>query len=549
MPSFVLAGVALGAAVILHYVYDTRAYHRTNRQPSKIQLAPRYPVMIPYLGTILLLLWDWSALLKRATCYADCLTSSRLSIGPHYDVHLFQDRDTIKEIWKKSAVMCAGKVHVFACRYMFGMKEKTLLRYAADDSGPFLKPYPGSKTASKDRIHRILNDGVETALTGAGFDPKLQRFRTDLMAQVNGLSPMDGEWIQIPNFHKFIHDTVGLSIIRAIFGPNLTQLNPTFMDDLFEFEHWFPLLAKGLPSFIIPKAYDIRRRLHSHFKRWYAYAREHFTEDSISSDGDGDPFWGSDWMRRRQKALALLEDEDSLAAGDLGVSWASLSNIVAASALLVFHVASDSELTSRMETEIASTFGKQSLADINLKTLSNKPVLASFYAETLRLYVQTFTLVSAPLRDVPLGKYWLPKNALGIVNSDMAHMDNEFWNTKNGEHPVSSFWADRFVVDPKDPTSGPSNLAYRSPKTKGTEPYFSTEGLEGSWIPYGGGHLVCPGRFLAKNVMIFTCALLTREFEIEVLSKELEFTSRNYGFGISMPKQAIAIRMRRKNVW
>jgi hypothetical protein len=129
-------------------------------------------------------------------------------------------------------------------------------------------------------------------------------------------------WIEIKNVHDFMHHTVGLSIINAIFGPNLVRLNPTFMDDLFEFEHWFPLLAKGVPSLIIPKAFAVRRRLHSHFKRWYANAREHYTESSIDPDGDGDPFWGSEWMRQRQEALYKLQDEDSLAAGDLGVAWA-----------------------------------------------------------------------------------------------------------------------------------------------------------------------------------------------------------------------------------
>lgn len=202
------------------------------------------------------------------------------------------------------------------------MTEKTLSRYAADNSGPFPKPYPGSQISPENRIHRIMNEGIDKALTGPGFDPKLQRFRKTLMSRTQLLTPTDGEWIEIPDLHKFIHHTVGLSLIQAIFGPHLVQLNPTFMDDLFEFEHWFPLLAKGVPSFIVPKAYAVRRRLHSHFKRWYAHARENFTESSIDPDGDGDPFWGSEWMRQRQKNLDLLQDEDSLAAGDLGVAWA-----------------------------------------------------------------------------------------------------------------------------------------------------------------------------------------------------------------------------------
>lgn len=255
-------------------------------------------------------------------CFAGRLTSSRITVFPFFDVYLFQDRETIKEIWKKSAAMCAGKVHVLACKYMFGMSGRTLALYAADNSGPFPKPFPGSHVLPENRIHRILNNGIDKALTGPGFDPKLQRFRRSLISQIQHLDATDQGWIEIRNFHEFMHHTVGLSIVKAIFGPNLVRLNPTFMDDLFEFEHWFPILAKGVPSFIAPKAYAVRRRLHSHFKRWYAYAREHYSESSIDPDGDADPFWGSEWMRQRQEALHKLQDEDSLAAGDLGVAWA-----------------------------------------------------------------------------------------------------------------------------------------------------------------------------------------------------------------------------------
>ncbi|KAI1455297.1 cytochrome P450 [Annulohypoxylon moriforme] len=546
----VFLGFITGGALVVKYVHDVREYHRSNKESMEQHLPPRYPAYIPYLGTIVPLLWDFSSFLQRVTSYGSRLTSSRISIGPNCDVFLFQDRSTVKEIWKRSATMCAGKVHVFACRYMFGMAEKTLSRYAADNSGPFLKPYPGSNVSPQDRIHRLLAGGIDKALTGSGFGPKLERFRDSYISRIQHLKPADEKgWIEIADFHKFAHHTVGASIIQSLFGPGLTRLNPTFMEDLFEFEHWFPLLAKGLPEFIIPKAYAVRRKLHSHFKRWYAYNREHFTESSIGPDGDSDPFWGSEWMRQRQETLKVLQDEDSLAAGDLGVAWASLSNIVAASALIVLHVTQDQELHNRVRNELRSNFGQQSLAEIDLKKLSNNPLLASVYAETLRLYVETFTLVSSPIEDVPLGKYWLPKGKLGIVNSAMAHRDEEFWNTKDGQYPLNKFWADRFLIDPNDPTSGPSKIIRQEPNYENPEdttPHFSLKGLEGSWIPYGGGNLVCPGRFLAKNVMIFTCAFLTQEFDVEILTKDLKFGSRNYGFGISMTKKPIQVRMKKR---
>lgn len=49
-------------------------------------------------------------------------------MGPGVDVFRFQDRGTAKAAWKKSAAICAGKAHVYACTYMFGMPKKTLDR-------------------------------------------------------------------------------------------------------------------------------------------------------------------------------------------------------------------------------------------------------------------------------------------------------------------------------------------------------------------------------------------------------------------------------------
>lgn len=157
---------------------------------------------------------------------------------------------------------------------------------------------------------------------------------------------------------------------------------------------------------------------------------------------------------------------------------------------MAMHATESQDLLARVREEVTSTCSHQSLEEMDLKTLSNNPLLASIYAETLRLYVKTFTIVSSPLEDVSLGNAHFPKGNLGLVNSHMAHMDSEFWNTKNESHPLQSFWAERFLTDPTDLSSGPSRLMRHESDSKkphaDVAPYFSLKGLEGSWIPYGG---------------------------------------------------------------
>jgi hypothetical protein len=109
----------------------------------------------------------------------------------------------------------------------------------------------------------------------------------------------------------------------------------------------------------------------------------------------------------------------------------------------------------------------------------------------------THFLVSAPAdADVHLGRWLLPRGSVGVLNSGISHMDTTFWNTRNGQYPVTEFWAGRFLVDPHDPESGPINPAHRQgPYSRPSDqqdgesedtPFFSMEGTEGSWFPYGG---------------------------------------------------------------
>lgn len=200
-------------------------------------------------------------------------------------------------------------------------------------------------------------------------------------------------------------------------------------------------------------------------------------------------------------------------------------------------------------------FGNRSIRTINPKELLCLSLLQSIYAETLRLYTEIYIMVSPSQADVPLGRWRLPKHSIGLLNSSLSHQDASFWNTKGGRHPVDSFWADRFIIDPSDPSSGPINPAVRGPlgskaarqeTSTNAKPYFSTDGLEASWFPYGGGYSICPGRHLAKNVIIHVCAVLTREFDVEFLADSLVLDKWRFGLGIAAPINALPFRMQRR---
>lgn len=64
---------------------------------------------------------------------------------------------------------------------------------------------------------------------------------------------------------------------------------------------------------------------------------------------------------------------------------------------------------------------------------------------------------------------------------------------------------------------------------------------------YVGGPSICPGRFLAKNVVFFFCALLITEFDIELLDDEsFQLDPWRYGLGTARAKYPVPVRIRRR---
>jgi hypothetical protein len=110
-----------------------------------------------------------------------------------------------------------------------------------------------------------------------------------------------------------------------------------------------------------------------------------------------------------------------------------------------------------------------------------------------------YSMLTARDADASLGKWILPRGKIALISSGLSHMDEAVWNTREGRFPLNSFWSDRFLVYPDDPTSGPLNEDMRAIANSGpaksreakaaidvARPSFSVQGLEGSWIPYGG---------------------------------------------------------------
>lgn len=77
---------------------------------------------------------------------------------------------------------------------------------------------------------------------------------------------------------------------------------------------------------------------------------------------------------------------------------------------------------------------------------------------------------------------------------------------------------------------------------------FSLRGLEGVWIPFGGGPRACPGRHLARHHMLVIVAAMVMLFDIEITAGEhaLRDSHANHGLGTLLPVGKVPFSIRRR---
>lgn len=210
---------------------------------------------------------------------------------------------------------------------------------------------------------------------------------------------------------------------------------------------------------------------------------------------------------------------------------------------------------------------KEAPKQLDIHLLSKNPLMQSIYAEVLRMRAHMFIVRVPQYKTMKVGDWIVEKGSTVFSSSTVAHMDDTVWNQgKNNQYPLDTFWADRFIKVEDNPESGPrkpNSSQCPATQTSGcrngtqtdtsgnkpcprTSAEFAIKDVEGSWIPYGGGSRMCPGRHFAKRDIIFTAALFATHFDIEILgdAENIVEDMRGFGLGTAAIAGEVAVRMR-----
>lgn len=223
------------------------------------------------------------------------------------------------------------------------------------------------------------------------------------------------------------------------------------------------------------------------------------------------------------------------------------------------------DLTKTVLSTIAAT--PPTNTRLNVAALCSSPLLQSIFSEELRLRSSSFIARQPTTSNFRLGDYIIPKGDTIFASSWHEARDPDVWNqgTPGEPHPVEYFWAERFLVYPDDPLSGPkkpetttvnmntSGLA--DSKTRSSSPKYTTDGVSTSLFPFGGGTSICTGRFYAKQEAIAGISIFLSLFEIELDAMKaggnpdsIKPDMKQFLGGILAPAGKFPGRMRRRKV-
>ncbi|MCJ1314666.1 hypothetical protein MMC25_008348 [Agyrium rufum] len=435
--------------------------------------------------------------------------------------------------------------------------KKTMRFYRADNSGVNIRPHPDSSIKQEHRIYYHNFRTTHDFLTGQGLRKFAYRMQANLRTMVSK-TEASSQWTEYKDLYVFVQQLLFPAAVEAMCGPVLLSLSPTFTSDFWEFDNHFPFFFKKYPRWLIPKGFRARDRLLQAVKSWLTYAHANFDQSMVSADGDWDPLFGSQFIRSRQDYCGKMADmsENAIASSELGMIWATNANSIPSAFWLLLEIIHDPELLERARHEVDqchSSLSSPGNLDFDIDQLCKSPLLQSIYAETLRVYVAVFPIRTPEYKDFTLNNVLLKKDKLVAISSSVAHRDPTVWNTgRDNCHPLDTFSPERFLIYPDDEASGPllkarkQELAPIQADTK-EGPTFSLDGLSSSWIPYGGGQRMCPGRHFAKQEILLCFAVLVSSFDMKLRNSRKPSTDgRFYGLGALPPKEASPFLIRRR---
>lgn len=224
-----------------------------------------------------------------------------------WNVYLVFGPENVARLRKYPSNITTPGVTTFVSRTLFGMSPKAVDMYSNDDSGIHSNPQPGSHVAPHNRIDHLTHANFQKHLLGNGLQGFYECFAVSFLQRLPVLNDQN-EWSCFPDLLQYWLPSMTSAMNEALAGPIIECVNPDFTSDLLEYYPYMHNLMKGVPGWWMLKARRLRKKLIGDIKIWHSIARARFQESDVDPRTARDPWWGSAFMRERQRILTGVEN-------------------------------------------------------------------------------------------------------------------------------------------------------------------------------------------------------------------------------------------------
>lgn len=213
------------------------------------------------------------------------------------DVYMVTGAKNTAKLFGPPHIMDPNMFHTLLMDKHWDMSGDEIQMFENDKSGRKKVPNPGMEDVPEINRHWYNHHQIYAKyLSSAKYtDIIANTFYRFFAERLDHDHPLQ-EWRTLTLF-SFMKTVMAESAVKSMFGTKLLELNPDLIDCYWEFDEVAGALVWGLPKFLIPRAYQIRSRLHSMTRKQTEIAYEEFNWNGLEDESDWDPYWGSRFAR------------------------------------------------------------------------------------------------------------------------------------------------------------------------------------------------------------------------------------------------------------
>uniref|UniRef100_A0A0B7KRF5 Prostacyclin synthase n=1 Tax=Bionectria ochroleuca TaxID=29856 RepID=A0A0B7KRF5_BIOOC len=505
-PATISLYLCIGTFLIFVYCRSCFGSRLDPREPRAVQ--PR----LPWIGHII-------GLIRHRVDYFDILKKKK----PMAIATLPILNGKIYAIWSPSLVQSALRnkdltFDIFGIEFaenVFGLNKETM------------SIIRGTGSIEESLVSKMMS-AIKPTMTGQN----LHRMNAEALKYIGScINNIGGEGLNVPNAYRWLRELMTLATAEAIYGvENPFMKDPTLLNALWEFDANLNTLVLGfLPNIIARAAIRNRNKVQEALMKYY--------EAGMDQKAD---------VAEITKVRAKVSREsgvknDEMARLEMALIFVATTNSIPTAYWLLTNIWLRPNIVDRIRAEVAQLAQISNRADnkgrdltLRISQLEDRcPLLASSYREAVRLGNQVLgtrrVMKDTVLTDADGTSYLLRAGVNVIWSAKLMHRAADVWGDCS-----DTFIADRFLAG----KAGGIDMERKR---------------RVSYLPFGGGKHLCPGRNFAFAEILGFMSALVLGFEVVGLnSSNVRMETGAIGEGVVKPPadgQGGAITIRRRKGW